>query len=122
MIETIETPEAMEADVLWARSQADARRRTRCCITAAEQASMLTAGHGWPGWRRAALLPALSLSSEQGPQILQGGMPPELLLHLPQGVAEVMRPPRLGCSLFTCRTAMAALLICHCRSGALSES
>lgn len=43
----IETPEAMEAYVLRAQGQDDAKRRAQRCIEAVQEASRLAAGRGW---------------------------------------------------------------------------
>jgi len=43
----IETPEAMEAYLLRAQGQDDAKRRAQRCIDAVQQASNLASGCGW---------------------------------------------------------------------------
>jgi hypothetical protein len=43
----IEPPEAMEAYLLRAQGQDDAKRRAQRCITAVEEASRLASGRGW---------------------------------------------------------------------------
>jgi len=43
----IETPEAMEAYLLRARSEDDTRRRANRCIASAQQALRLAVGRGW---------------------------------------------------------------------------
>ncbi len=47
LLALIETPEAMEAYVLRARSQDDAKRRARRCLEAVQLASRLAASRGW---------------------------------------------------------------------------
>ena len=47
LLALIETPEAMEAYLLRAQGQDDAKRRARRCITAVQEASRLAAGRGW---------------------------------------------------------------------------
>ena len=47
LLALIETPEAMEAYVLRAQGQDDAKRRAQRCITAVQEATRLTAGRGW---------------------------------------------------------------------------
>jgi hypothetical protein len=47
LLALIETPEAMEAYLLRAQGQDDAKRRAQRCITAVEEASRLASGRGW---------------------------------------------------------------------------
>ena len=47
LLALIETPEAMEAYLLRAQGQDDAKRRAQRCIEAVQQASSLAAGRGW---------------------------------------------------------------------------
>jgi hypothetical protein len=47
LLSLVETPEAMEAFVLRAQGQDDAKRRAQRCITAVQEASQLVAGRGW---------------------------------------------------------------------------
>ena len=47
LLALIETPEAMEAYVLRAQGQDDAKRRAQRCITAVQEATRLAAGRGW---------------------------------------------------------------------------
>ncbi|MBE9172024.1 DUF4236 domain-containing protein [Cyanobium sp. LEGE 06143] len=47
LLALIETPEAMEAYVLRAQGQNDAKHRAQSCITAVQGASRLAAGRGW---------------------------------------------------------------------------
>lgn len=47
LLALIETPEAMEAYLLRAQGQDDAKRRAQRCITAVQEASRLAAGRGW---------------------------------------------------------------------------
>ena len=47
LLALIETPEAMEAYVLRAQGQDDAKRRAQRCITAVQEASRLAAERGW---------------------------------------------------------------------------
>ena len=47
LLAVIETPEVMEAYLLRAQGQDDAKRRAQRCITAVQEASRLAAGRGW---------------------------------------------------------------------------
>ena len=47
LLTLVETPEAMEAYLLRAQGQDDAKRRAQRCIEAVQQASSLAAGRGW---------------------------------------------------------------------------
>ncbi len=47
LLALIETPGAMEAYLLRAQGQDDAKRRAQRCITAVQEASRLAAGRGW---------------------------------------------------------------------------
>ena len=47
LLALIETPEAIEAYLLRAQGQDDAKRRAQRCITAVQEASRLAAGRGW---------------------------------------------------------------------------
>ena len=47
LLAVIETPEAMEAYVLRAQGQDDAKRRAQRCIEAVQEGSRLAAGRGW---------------------------------------------------------------------------
>ena len=47
LLALIETPEAMEAYLLRARGQDDAKRRARRCVEAVQEAVRLSAGRGW---------------------------------------------------------------------------
>jgi hypothetical protein len=47
LLAVIETPEAMQAYLLRAQSQDDAKRRAQCCIEAVQEAVRLAAGRGW---------------------------------------------------------------------------
>jgi hypothetical protein len=47
LLTLIETPEAMEAYLLRAQGQDDAKRRAQRCIKAVQEASRLAAGRGW---------------------------------------------------------------------------
>ncbi|MFM7548519.1 MAG: DUF4236 domain-containing protein [Cyanobacteriota bacterium] len=47
LLALIETPDAMEAYVLRAQGQDDAKRRAQRCVMAVEEASRLAAGRGW---------------------------------------------------------------------------
>ncbi len=47
LLALIETPEAMEAYVLRAQGQDDAKRRAHRCIEAAQEASRLATARGW---------------------------------------------------------------------------
>ena len=47
LLALIETPEAMEAYLLRAQGQDDAKRRAQRCITAVQEASRLAASRGW---------------------------------------------------------------------------
>ncbi|MCT0227964.1 hypothetical protein KQ300_07155 [Synechococcus sp. CS-1331] len=47
LLALIETPEAMEAYVLRAQGQDDAKRRAHRCIEAAQEASRLAMSRGW---------------------------------------------------------------------------
>ena len=47
LLTLVETPEAMEAYLLRAQGQDDAKRRAQRCIDAVQQASSLAAGRGW---------------------------------------------------------------------------
>jgi hypothetical protein len=47
LLTLIETPEALEAYLLRAQGQDDAKRRAQRCITAVQEASRLAAGRGW---------------------------------------------------------------------------
>jgi hypothetical protein len=47
LLAVIETPEALEAYLLRAQGQDDAKRRAQRCITAVQEASRLAAGRGW---------------------------------------------------------------------------
>jgi hypothetical protein len=47
LLALIETPEAMEAYVLRAQGQDDAKRRAQRCITAVQEASRLVTSRGW---------------------------------------------------------------------------
>ena len=47
LLTLVETPEAMEAYLLRAQGQDDAKRRAQRCIAAVQQASSLAAGRGW---------------------------------------------------------------------------
>lgn len=47
LLALIETPEAMEAYLLRAQGQDDAKRRAQRCITAVQEASRLASGRGW---------------------------------------------------------------------------
>ena len=47
LLALIETPESMEAYVLRAQGQDDAKRRAQRCITAVQEASRLATGRGW---------------------------------------------------------------------------
>ncbi len=47
LLALIETPEAMEAYLLRAQGQDDAKRRAQRCITAVQEATRLAAGRGW---------------------------------------------------------------------------
>ena len=49
LLALIETPEAMEAYLLRAQGQDDAKRRARRCVEAVQVASRLAAGRGWLG-------------------------------------------------------------------------
>ncbi len=47
LLAMIETPEAMEAYLLRAQGQDDAKRRAQRCVEAVQEASRLAAGRGW---------------------------------------------------------------------------
>jgi hypothetical protein len=47
LLALIETPEALEAYLLRAQGQDDAKRRAQRCITAAQEAVRLSASRGW---------------------------------------------------------------------------
>ena len=47
LLALIETPEAMEAYLLRAQGQDDAKRRAQRCITAVQEATRLASGRGW---------------------------------------------------------------------------
>ena len=47
LLSVIETPEAMEAYVLRAQGQDDAKRRAHRCIEAVQEASRLATARGW---------------------------------------------------------------------------
>jgi len=47
LLTLVETPEAMEAYLLRAQGQDDAKRRAQRCIEAVQQASNLASGLGW---------------------------------------------------------------------------
>ena len=47
LLTLVETPEAMEAYLLRAQGQDDAKRRAQRCIAGVQQASSLAAGRGW---------------------------------------------------------------------------
>ena len=47
LLAVIETPEAMQAYLLWAQGQDDAKRRAQRCIEAATEAVRLATGRGW---------------------------------------------------------------------------
>jgi hypothetical protein len=47
LLALIQTPQAMEAYLLRAQGQDDAKRRAQRCITAVQEASRLAAGRGW---------------------------------------------------------------------------
>jgi hypothetical protein len=47
LLAVIETPEAMQAYLLRAQSQDDAKRRAQRCIEAVQEAVRLAAGRGW---------------------------------------------------------------------------
>ncbi|MFM7674526.1 MAG: hypothetical protein ACKO5F_02810 [Synechococcus sp.] len=47
LLALIETPEAMEAYLLRAQGQDDAKRRAQRCITAVQEASRLASARGW---------------------------------------------------------------------------
>jgi hypothetical protein len=47
LLAVIETPEAMQGYLMRAKSQVDAKRRTHCCVEAAQEAARLVKARGW---------------------------------------------------------------------------